>query len=194
MLALSLLAAFGVVALLQRFSIRGRWLLTTAIVVALGLEFARFPLPYREVPVGREVPAVHRWLASQPGDFAIAHYPYRQRRERLWMYFSTYHWKRLVNGYSGHEPSVHRTFRRESRSFPTSDSLGTLEEREVRYVIFHSGLYRKQEWTEIRRRLAEYEDRLEHVDTFGGAWVYRLPRSASQPPPTPPISPRAESL
>ena len=174
MLALSLLAAFGVAAILQRFSIRGRWLLTAAIVLALGLEFARFPLPYREVPVGNDVPAVYRWLASQPGELAIAHYPYRQRRERLWMYFSTYHWKRLVNGYSGYEPPAHRTFRRESCVFPTSDSIGTLEEQGVRYVIFHPGLYRRQEWAEIRARLAEHENRLEHVDTFDGAWVYRM--------------------
>jgi hypothetical protein len=54
-----------------------------------------------------------------------------------YLYFSTFHWRRLVNGNSGFFPPSNFTFMREMRSFPSVESLAYLESKQVDYVIVH---------------------------------------------------------
>jgi hypothetical protein len=52
-----------------------------------------------------------------------------------YMYFSTFHWRRLVNGNSGFFPPSYFTFVREMRSFPSVESLTYLKNKQVDYLI-----------------------------------------------------------
>jgi hypothetical protein len=116
MLGLAVLAGFGARALERR------WRHGTAVVVVLGLLFLveAFAAPiqtnagWREeglraapprVHVGRRVPGVYRYLARQPRGQVVAEFPFGWiGYEILYVYYSTQHWQRLVNGYSGGLP------------------------------------------------------------------------------------------
>lgn len=54
---------------------------------------------------GADVPAVYRFVQTLPRDAVIAEFPFgRIEYEVRYMYYSTQHWRRLVNGYSGTFP------------------------------------------------------------------------------------------
>jgi len=54
------------------------------------------------------------------------------------MYFSTQHWHRLANGYSGHYPDAFVELLHLVRGFPDEGSLAALRSRRVRYVLLTS--------------------------------------------------------
>jgi hypothetical protein len=54
---------------------------------------------------GTDVPAVYRFARTLPRDAVLAEFPFgRLELEIRYMYYSTEHWRRLVNGYSGTFP------------------------------------------------------------------------------------------
>src|SRR5258707_4497293 len=56
------------------------------------------------------------------------------------------HWKTLVNGYAGIEPTPYVALRNAVRTFPSAPALAALRGHEVRYVILHRGGHRTQQW------------------------------------------------
>ena len=60
--------------------------------------------PARVEPASR-APAVYRHLRLIPSDIVLAEFPFGDPAWELrYVYYSTVHWKRLVNGYSGGFP------------------------------------------------------------------------------------------
>jgi hypothetical protein len=53
------------------------------------------------------------------------------------MYFSTWHWQQLVNGYSGFFPPSHGELLDRVHDFPSESSLAYLRSRGVSYVTLH---------------------------------------------------------
>jgi len=94
------------------------------------------------VPVGRGVPEVYRWLAGQTVG-AVAEVPVRGeglvREETLDMYFSTFHWKRIIHGYTAYPPLLTRLLRRLAAQFPAEASLQAFQRVGVDRVIVHWG-------------------------------------------------------
>src|SRR5262249_24392199 len=55
---------------------------------------------------GTEFPAVYRFLAGLPPSSAVIELPFGEvAYETRYMFYSTVHWRRLVNGYSGGAPA-----------------------------------------------------------------------------------------
>ena len=179
-LGLAMLAAFGFDRLAARLS-QPRWLpvLVGALLVA---EFAASELdtePYRV-----EIPAVDRWLATQPPPFAVAEVPLpdsrdlnrRERRQTLFMLHSMAHWQKTVHGYSGLRPPLYDELYRQLLRFPDEESLSALEHLGVAYVVVHHDLYEPDEWTAVAAKLESFSQRLRlaHEDPSGR--VYALTR------------------
>src|SRR5262249_49855049 len=57
--------------------------------------------------------------------------------DQIYMYYSTFHWQRLINGYSGFFPPSYLRMVADRRGFPDSISLGALRERNARYAVIH---------------------------------------------------------
>ena len=57
------------------------------------------------------------------------------------MYYSTRHWKPLVNGYSGFTPPSYRRLLEELDGFPDDRSVAHLRVRGVRYLLLHEPFY-----------------------------------------------------
>lgn len=61
-----------------------------------------------------------------------------------YMYFSTFHWARLINGQSGHFPAGHTTLVDDMQSFPTGDLLQRLRERGATHITVNCKLFSKR--------------------------------------------------
>jgi hypothetical protein len=66
-------------------------------------QYERMP-PSRIAPA-REAPAVYRRLAELPAGAVVAEFPFGDSAwEIRYVYYSTVHWKPILNGYSGSSP------------------------------------------------------------------------------------------
>ncbi len=138
MLFLSLLAARGLTLLRSRLG--GGLSLLLALLVPLE---HLTPLSTTDrMPVGGEVPSVYRWLADDDAR-AVAEVPVRGeglvRKETLEMYFSLFHKKNIVQGFSGFPPLLTNTLRWLLLDFPSERSLQSLKRIGVDTVIVHRG-------------------------------------------------------
>jgi hypothetical protein len=180
MVGLAALAGLG----FQRITAAFRQSRVRACAVVVGVllvcEFAIVPLgttPYRI-----EIPTIDRWLDTQPKPFSIAEVPLPsygaggawERRQTEYMLHSTAHWQKTVHGYSGFRAPLHIELYWQLRLFPDLQSLATLAQLGVTYVVVHRDLYPPEEWPLIDAKLAQFADRLklEHEDASGR--VYRL--------------------
>ncbi len=107
-------------------------------------------MPLRPVPYRIEIPAVDRWLAAQPGHYAIAEIPSGdpdgwgatfERRQSTYMLHSMAHWQKTVHEYSGVRMPLHDQLYPELRSFPDLRSLASLARLGVTRVVVHPELY-----------------------------------------------------
>ena len=159
-----------------------------AVVAALLIaEYASMPL--FSVPFTVEIPAIDRWLDSQPKPFAIVEVPVPspgdlgayERQQTMAMLHSTAHWQKTVNGYSGIRPALHQRLNLELTAFPDETSLRSLRDLGVRYVVVHAEMYPPEARADIEARYVRFagELRLEHVEGPGRVYTI-LPK-----PPTP---------
>lgn len=88
--------------------------------------------------------------------------------ESVYMVWSTFHWKRLVNGYAGVEPESYRRMRDLLRRFPSEESITALERAGVRYAIVHRAGYGPNQWARLSRDLPGFSDRLREAARFEG--------------------------
>ena len=101
------------------------------------------PLPLSErVPVGDTVPTVYSFLAQTPVS-AVAELPVRGeglvREETYEMYFSAYHFRPLVGGYTAFPSLLTTVLRRFAAEFPAEVALQALTRVGVDTVVVHHG-------------------------------------------------------
>ena len=93
-------------------------------------------------PVWNEPPSVYEVLKYTP-NVVIAETPLLEDETANipFMYFSLWHWMRMVNGYSGFIPNSYAEFRKQMVFFPDATSIAALRSRGVKYVTVNCGLY-----------------------------------------------------
>ena len=122
---------------------RQRWTLAGLALAALvPLEhLGTLPLSER-VPVAGRVPEVYRWLASHHVH-ALAEVPIHGeglvREETEEMYFSTAHFKPIVDGYTAYPPLLSRLLRRLAAEFPSETTLQVFGRLGIDTVVVHRG-------------------------------------------------------
>jgi hypothetical protein len=134
---LAVLGAFGYATIAEGRNPRVRRLLLAATVVVLLLEYRVHPLPIVRYP-NASAP-LYSWLARQPPG-VVAELPLVEGRtewEARVSYMSTFHWKPLVNGYSGFVPQSYVDRMNALRDFPDDRSLSRLQRDNVRYAVVH---------------------------------------------------------
>ena len=157
--------------------------LVGALLIA---EYASMPL--YSVPFAVEIPAIDRWLDTQPKPFAIAEVPVPspgdlgayERQQTMAMLHSTAHWQKTIHGYSGIRPALHQRLNLELTAFPDETSLRSLRQLGVRYVVVHEEMYPPERRAEIEARFARWagELKLEHVEGPGRIYMI-LPRPST---------------
>lgn len=139
-----ILAGFGTVRILSRLS---RWrsaqVAVTAGLIAIA-GFEAWPI-IRLEPVWKEPPSIYRALEGQPPQ-VLAEFPMPATQldsyaEFNYLYFSTFHWNKLVNGNSGFFPPSYGEMLQREASFPSDEAVGYLKQVGVNYVTLHGAFY-----------------------------------------------------
>jgi hypothetical protein len=180
----SVLAGYGAAALF-RAAVRGRRLVELGTLALLLFDYQTYSLG-RVFPNAPEIPAAHLWLADAPRDGAVLVLPIHEGNEilheSLYMYYSTAHWKPLVNGYSGWWPNDYWELVGRLRHFPMSRSLRFLLERApVRYIVVHYDRIPGPRRRELERGMERYRERMPVVFRMGNDVVYQV-RESPDPP------------
>ncbi|MCM8795357.1 MAG: hypothetical protein NC928_01505 [Candidatus Omnitrophica bacterium] len=166
MLAISVLAGFGLKFILERFKTQKTKLVITALFCGLVLfEFRNWP-PYKVIEVSR-VPEVYYWLKEQPGDFAIAEYPLdADSPNEMYKFYQTKHKKKIING------TIPGTYAhkvaQEIRRLSEPKTAGILKWMGVKYVLVHRDGYLQTELIEEIEELSKipHNPGLKLIKTF----------------------------
>jgi len=168
-LCLSVLAGLGVARLCRGRRRAAQWLIVAVVATGATVEGLSRPLELSVLPAPE--PAVYRWLAREPPG-VVCEYPVGPLEGRVgpqdptYQYYSTRHWQRLVNGYSGFQPASYRALLEALAGFPDDRSIAYLrDERGVNILLVHSAYY-------IR---GDFEADVRHLRARGDiAWVGRF--------------------
>ncbi len=163
LLFVAVFAGFGVsrlAAWLERT--RPRWC-AAAVACAGGLMVAEYLMaPLALVPVATRPGDVYAWLREQPPG-VVAELPMAlpagpQLQDAQFEYNSTFHWRPLVNGYSGNTPASYDALQKKMIDFPSEDALAALRTAGARYLLVHERLYARERYTAVTRTLDERAD------------------------------------
>jgi hypothetical protein len=191
-LAASVLAALGFLKTTE--FLQGRWgfrrpwtnrvqgLLALFWIGLFILELGFKPLPLDVIPTGQNIPQVYRWLATKPLDGPIIELPLG---ESFWealkyMYFSTYHWLRLVNGASRFYPPTYMELKADIADLPSRESVELLGSIGVKALIVHTDQLEPSE-TSRWQHVNTAELGIEEIARFGSDVVYKLSPSDATP-------------
>jgi hypothetical protein len=172
-LGVGALAGMGFERLTTGMTARRRNVLALIAGVWLVAEFSAGPLGTEAATV--DVPAIDRWLGTQPTPFVIAEVPLGDAtRYSEYMIHSTAHWQKTVEGYSGIQAAFHGMLFRQLREFPDTASLDTLSSIGVTLIVVHSDLYTPEERAAVDAKIASFKDRLTLTHVEGAGRVYAL--------------------
>jgi hypothetical protein len=180
-LALAVLAGMGFDHLTRAWPSRRRLVAGACCALAIIVEY-RAPIDAR--PYRMEIPAIDRWLATQPEPMAIAEVPvsasgeWARRAEVATMYMlhSTAHYRPTVFGYSGIEPADYRPLYESLINFPADDTLDLLAARGVTHVVVHLEFLTEEDRPRYLARVAGASGRLQLVHQAELGQIYRLIR------------------
>ncbi len=113
------------------------------LALAVPLEHVSPLVVTEDVPVGRRIPAAYQWLAESGGTAALAEVPVHGedliRKETLEMYYSLFHRRPTIHGYTAYPPLLSVLSRRAAGDFPSPGSIEALRRVGVDTVVFHAG-------------------------------------------------------
>ena len=175
-LALSPLVAAG----LARVRLRAGRSAALALALLVFAEHYSAPLKLTEIATGNAVPEVYRWIASDAATRVTAEVPasrFRlERLDALPMYFSTFHWKRTVQGFTGYFPPTYNFVKWRLFHVPEPESLRFLARLGVDTLVVAPEAGAPPAWTAALKRIGPFA---------GGQVALRLgPGSPFGPPPS----------
>ena len=145
--AMSVLAGFGYLVLRRLLATsRAHHAVLTLALIAIGVESGSSPLALAAQPT--TVPPVYEFL-QRLDRTVIIEFPINDY-DPVFMFWSTYHWQSLVNGYSGYKPAdAVETMALMKTRFPDEESVARLRALNVRYVLVHEALFTPAEYTDL---------------------------------------------
>ncbi len=99
---------------------------------------------YDRLPVWRSPPSIYE--ALPPSGSVLFEFPVHQPADRFsenlpYMYFSMWHWRPMVNGYSGFIPAAYVSALERTSTFPDGRALGYLNGLGVTHLAVHCRLW-----------------------------------------------------
>lgn len=131
--SLAVLAGYGV----ARLTTRRAWL-ALPIAALMLLEYANRPLDLRATLT--TPPASYADMVADIGGNPagpIFEFPASPLDDPTYMYFSTFHWQYLLNGYSGFSPPSYHRLVMAMENFPDDVAMAAIKGRGARYLLVH---------------------------------------------------------
>ena len=178
MLALAVLAGMGFDRIAVRASRRAAAIGFVAITTLILGEYWSYP--FAGVPYRVDVPAIDRWLDTQPKPFVVAEVPVPsrgnlgalERQQTQSMLHASAHWQKTVHGYSGIRRPLHDQLYLDMTAFPDGTSINSLRAVGVHYVVVHTDEYADR-WATVEEKIARTPAlHLDHVE--GAGRVYSI--------------------
>jgi hypothetical protein len=182
--AIAVLAALGMQALLARAkwspAVR-RGFFATVIAMML-VEYSNHPIKLSYAIDARPADVYDVLRVAKPG--VIVEFPLPDPEslpgyDPNYQAWSVWHWRPMLNGYSGFYSRDYLESVRRLESFPDPDAVATLRDLDVRYVIVHRSFYDEEDYTQLALRMAAAPGlRLWGVfkDSIGPADVFEVER------------------
>lgn len=175
LLAIAMLAGFGVAAALQRWPARAG-IIGVAAVVLVNAEALRAPL--RWAPFDG-TPKIYRVLAAEPRAVVAelpAFSPGSIFGNARYLLNATVHRRPIVNGYSGFMPPSYGLIHEAVATFPEADALAALHALGVTHVVVHEGWMSDPRLAAIAQSPA-----LTRIAGDGPISIYRLRSGGTSP-------------
>ena len=161
-LSLSMLSAFGIKELIKRKY--GTWIIGAFFCIFL-LEIWQIRTPFVSIPLKNSIPDVYVWIAKQPEPMILAELPVslfyhgRKMEEQLTIpytklekedvyaletyrvYFSSFHQKRMLNGYSGYLSDTYNKLTEMLEGFPSEYTILEMRKIGITHIVVHSLQY-----------------------------------------------------
>jgi hypothetical protein len=142
LLCLGVLASRAAAALLPRISPRARTAAAVAVTALILIDY--WSAPMRLIWYPRRAALYEMLAALPPGQVLELPLPELDTlpfHDGRYLYTSTFHWKTLVNGYSGYYPKSYLDRIIRLRTIPSPSALRQLRADGVRWVIVHEDRY-----------------------------------------------------
>jgi hypothetical protein len=177
-LSLSALSAFGI-EYIMRLNLPnvGRKAILGLIFCLFIIEVWQIRTPFVAIPPDISIPKVYEWVRIQPEPMILAevpialfyhgntmedqlYLPYTNLKQKdiyasetYRIYFSTFHKKRMINGYTGFLPESYNILAEKLENFPSDYSIKTMKDIGITHVIVHLWQYEEDEKTNILKKL-----------------------------------------
>ena len=157
-LFLAVLAGWGILWLSQRA--KPRWRPIAVLLLLTVVLFEHWPSPARLVKVPRsieELPPIYQHLKKLPADATLIELPLaRGNSERQIetqaraVYYSTFHWLRITNGYSGFTPLANVELNKIIAESSAETVLAAFKTIGIQYILTHEDKLNKNEKQKLR--------------------------------------------
>ena len=157
-LFLSVLAGWGVLWLSQRVGVRWRRVISPFILMVVLLEV--WPLPARLARVPRrveELPPIYQHVKELPTEATLIELPLGRgpserelETEAQALYYSTFHWHPIVNGYSGFTPRAKIELSYVIAESDPETVISALKSFGVQYILAHEDKLNEDEKKKLR--------------------------------------------
>jgi len=181
MLSLSVFAAYGIKRLFPNGVGQRKTIMKILVVLVILVEYASMPLPLTTVPVKREIPEVYQWLAAKKENVVMVELPLPSAEKGVGLtecfrvYYSAYHWKNMVNGYSGYFPQIYDELCRRWKELPVAQNIADLQTLGVNLIIFHTADLNRREIKQVLAELENLEIDIRTEAIFGTDYVLAVP-------------------
>jgi hypothetical protein len=149
--SLAVLAGYGAARIAPRLrSANARRAVLTIIGVLMLVEYASTPLPLWAAP--ERPPESYADLVRDAGDgprSVIFEFPTGAMQDPYYLYYSTFHWQYLVNGYSGFFPPSYQKLVYAMRGFPDETSMTVIGSHGVRYLVIHGEFLPRERYEQL---------------------------------------------
>ncbi len=162
-----------------------RWLkqyklsFSLGIIFLLLIEFSLTPnLGYARVKLDKNELALTNWLKQQPNNKIFLELPMGVNKNKInydvyYVFASRYHFKKIVNGYSGYYPPGYLQLVKSSRFFNVRQIIPWLKKFKVNYLIFHWARYQPAEKLRLMQNLRQ-SGKIKYIINFGENYVYQI--------------------
>ncbi|MCU1381547.1 MAG: hypothetical protein JWL71_244, partial [Acidobacteria bacterium] len=137
--SLAVLAGYGAARITGLLpSARARRAALALLGVLMLIEYASTPLPLWAAPT--HPPESYADLLRDKGDSptsVIFEFPTGAMEDPEYLYYSTFHWQSLVNGYSGFFPPSYQRIVDGVRGFPDETAMNVIRSHAARYLVIH---------------------------------------------------------
>jgi hypothetical protein len=133
------------------------------------------PLP-ATLSVAADTPPVYRFVSTLPASTALLELPFGEIAfETRYMFYSTVHWRRLVNGYSGGSPDDYGLWADRLREIGTRPDAAwrAVVDSHATHLIVHEGSYAGDRGRLISQWAAAHGAR--EMGSFGADHVFEVP-------------------